>query len=522
MRTPAPLATLAALALVGACPGAGPAPVRAPPYGAPELLWSGGGCDPSGCQTGWYASPAVVDLDGDGRPEVVWGASDLVALDAATGALRWRAPGAGRMWASPAVADLDGDGRPEIAVGRERDELTVYAATGAPLWTAHPFGAGEVRTVALGDLGGDGKLSIVVGRAADGQTRQVAAYSAAGALLPGWPARRDGEPGTGAGLWNQNVAVADLDGDGRAEVVAPTDTHYVTVLDAAGNQRPASAAFGAGKVWSEVGIHVDEAADLRGSADCGREHRPNLAASAAAVADLDGDGAPEIVVVGNVYDCSTTPYTSLYHAPFVLRPDRTRWRAGPFDWTAPPPPLPGAAPRSERAEVIEEAKPNAVVADLDGDGRAEILYASYDGRVHAVWLDRTEHGAWPFEVPGPGIRFASEPVVADLDGDGKAEVLFTSWPEKASGARGRLHVLDHLGREIHAVDLPPSSPPGSWNGALGAPALARLAPGGDLAVFVGTAHAGVAAYRLPGTAGARVLWGTGRGSLLRDGAPPRG
>ena len=51
---------------------------------------------------------------------------------------------------------------------------------------------------------------------------------------------------------------------------------------------------------------------------------------------------------------------------------------------------------------------------LDGDGRREILYPSYDGRLHATWLDKTERGSWPFDVPGPGIRFASEPVVAEL------------------------------------------------------------------------------------------------------------
>jgi hypothetical protein len=65
------------------------------------------------------------------------------------------------------------------------------------------------------------------------------------------------------------------------------------------------------------------------------------------------------------------------------------------------------------------ALPRLVVRD--GDGKKEILYASYDGRVHAYWLDKTEHGQWPFEVTPTGSsawRFASEPVVADLDNDG--------------------------------------------------------------------------------------------------------
>jgi len=77
--------------------------------------------------------------------------------------------------------------------------------------------------------------------------------------------------------------------------------------------------------------------------------------------------------------------------------------------------------------VIETVEPNPVVADLDGDGKQEILYSSYDGRVHAFWLDKTEHANWPFSVyksTDKPISFASEPVVADLDNDGKAEVIF--------------------------------------------------------------------------------------------------
>ena len=32
-------------------------------------------------------------------------------------------------------------------------------------------------------------------------------------------------------MFNENVAVADLDGDGDKELIGPTDTHYVTALD---------------------------------------------------------------------------------------------------------------------------------------------------------------------------------------------------------------------------------------------------------------------------------------------------
>ena len=75
----------------------------------PALKWQGGGCDGS-CDTGWYASPAIVDLTGDGSVEVVWGGYDVVALNGSDGSEVWRGPSDSRMWPSPAIADVDGDG----------------------------------------------------------------------------------------------------------------------------------------------------------------------------------------------------------------------------------------------------------------------------------------------------------------------------------------------------------------------------------------------------------------------------
>ena len=490
---------------------------------APVLKWSYGGCSAGPyCQTGWYSSPAVADLDGDGQAEVVWGAYDVVALNGSNGSLKWRATSGQRVWPGVAVADLTGDGTLEVIVGRGGDQVTVYNRFGSVVWTRNPFGSGEVRTLAVADLETDGQLEIVAGRASGGSTRQLDVFEPDGSVRAGWPARRDGEPGYGWGMYNENVAVADMNGDGFKELFGPTDTHYVTALDRGGNQLPASAIYGAGKAWSQVGVHVDHAVDLRGYANCGAEHRPNFADSAPIVADVNADGTPEMIVVGNVYNCATDPYTSLYHMPFVLKLDRTRWSGSGFDWTALPAPGPGSSPRAEDYNVIETAVPNPVTADLDGDGRLEILFPSYDGKLHAYWLDKTEHGNWPYTVPatgmgGDGFRFASEPVVADLDGDGQAEVIFASWPRKGSSLTGHLHVLSSLGVELHRVSLPAPAIGASWNGGLGAPTLANVDADADLEVALGTSASGVVAFDLPGTAGARVLWGTGRGGFRRAG-----
>jgi VCBS repeat protein len=391
------------------------------------------------------------------------------------------------------------------------------------VWTRNPFGAGEVRSLVVEDLENDGQLEIIAGSANTSTTYQVNVFEPNGAVRSGWPARRTGDPGFGAGLFNENLAVADMNGDGFKEVFAPTASQYITALDRNGAQLGVNSVYAPRAVWSQVGVGVDNAVDLRGFANCGTEHRPNFENSAPVVADVNGDGIPEVIVVGDVNNCATN--TSLYQMPFIFKVDRTRWSGSGFDWTVIPSPGPGSAPLSVDYGVIETAVPNPVVVDLDGDGFKEILYPSYDGKLHAYWLDKTEHGSWPYTVPSTGasgddFRFASEPAVVDLNNDGHPEVIFTSWPKKGTGAVGQLIVLSYLGQELYRVDLPAQASGDSWNGGLGAPTVANIDADPDLEVVVGTSASGVVAYDLPNSANARVLWGTGRGSYRRTGTPP--
>lgn len=496
--------------------------------GTPVLQWQR--CAPAYCQTGWYASPAAIDADRDGVVDVLGGGYTLLSLRGDTGAIQWTHPASGtpgRMWPGPAVADLDGDGDREIVVV-QASQLSLLDDAGAPLLAQplQPFAAAEMRSLAVADLDADGSREILTARASGGSEGTWTVLGASGTVRPGWPRRELGDPGYAWGAYNQNLAAGDLDGDGDLEIAASSDVHYLAAFADDGAHLPASAIYGAGEVWSQVGVHYDHAVDLRGYANCDPgvpplEARPNFADAPPAIGDLDGDGASEIVVVGSFYDCRTPNYQQLFQVPMVFEIDRTRWTSGPWDWTQPPVPDAFAAPLAIDYEVIESAEANPVLADLDGDGAKEILHASFDGRVHAFWLDRTEHGSWPFDVNlgESELRFASEPVVADLDGDGDAEVVFATWTQKGSGTGGDLFVVDASGNELQRVALPRSAD--DWDGALAAPTLAQLDADANLEVVVNTAHTGLVAYEIPGTANARLLWPTGRGNVART-APEAG
>ena len=79
------LVCLAVFLLAGPARADGPFKIYFPEvrssFGAPVLKWAYGGCYSSWCETGWYSSPAVADVNGDGKNEVIASAYSLWALN---------------------------------------------------------------------------------------------------------------------------------------------------------------------------------------------------------------------------------------------------------------------------------------------------------------------------------------------------------------------------------------------------------------------------------------------------------
>ncbi len=491
----------------------------------PVLKWQHGGCYSSWCETGWYSSPAVADLDGDKAPEVIGGGYKLFILNGEDGSVQQSTdtPGS-RIWPGIVAADLDNNGDLEIVTAQGDGYLNVLDHNGNVVWSQRPV-VNELRALAVADLDNDKTLEIAVG-SARGADINTWIYEHNGTLRAGWPQPTSEAAGWSWGIFNNNIALGDIDGDGQGEVIAPSDVHYICAYEANGSPIPANAMYG-GKVWGRVGIWEDLTVELRGWGRCdgvrAESYRTNFADGPAVIADMDGNGTMEVIATGNVYDCDAGYPPSEYIGVYIFNADRSRFNSGGHDWSTTVP-VDTGTPLVEDYDIIESAQYNPAIADLDGDGEQEILFASYDGRVHAYWLDKTEHGAWPHTVSTGGLyRFAGEPTVADLDNDGRAEVIIATWVQKGKNQTGDLIILDDQGNVLHKVALPMAFS-GDWNGALAAPTLANIDADADLEVVLNTAHSGLLAYDLPGTSHARILWGTGRGNYLRNGyleeAPP--
>jgi hypothetical protein len=115
-------------------------------------------------------SPALGDLNGDGRAEIVVAAnknpatfSQLIVYDGATGSILMSKLLGNISESSPILADADGDGSVDVILGGESGVINAWNLAGQPL-DGFPLTVGDfVRgTPAFGDVDGDGGAELVL------------------------------------------------------------------------------------------------------------------------------------------------------------------------------------------------------------------------------------------------------------------------------------------------------------------------------------------------------------------------
>jgi hypothetical protein len=503
---------------------------------SPVLKWRQGSYSPVEFNKGMYGSAAVADLNGDGKKEVIWANYKVYCFDGATGNLIWSFYAGSdrsnpsfyraiRTYASVVVADINNDGQLEVVTAHESGWLCAYTKDGyfLPGFPTQPAGrTDEITSLSVFDLDKDGKREIIIGWAmANPLNVCVVRYN--GTVASGWPQYVASTNYNALGIFNTNIAVGDINGDGYGEVIVPSDTGKICAYSRDGTPLPTNPVFGANTIWPMVVNYDDYAHEKAGwypdaNFWMGTDHP-------ATIADVNGDGTYEVVIVGEVY---TNPpdqvnFVSLFSRPFIYNADRTRFNKGGFNWESGLPKT--GASLSTDFNVIGVKRSNPVVVDLDGDGRKEILSSSSDGKLHCYWLDKTEHGRWPVDLQKPGegvLRFSSEPVVVDLDGNGSLEVVFTTWPQYRSNRGGELFILNGQGDILRQVALPYGDPNGAvgelaFDGAFAAPTVADVDGDGEPEILCGTVYAGLVVYDLPGATAGAAPWPTGRGDFARTG-----
>lgn len=376
-------------------------------------------------------TPIVIDLDGDKIPEVIvvtskggaggdadFGETDpafLRVLDGKTGLEKW-------------AANVD---------------AYKEGLNGDPDYRVNPRG-----TPAAGDLDGNGTIEIVVPRRAGG----VLAFRANGSLL--WESKRaDGVTAYNGSFNSVTVALADLDNDGKAEVVLGgvvlDHTGKLVTDTSVGRER-----WGANDTtYGPVSIVADVDGDagttaqyvvtgnraIRKDGTLLWDRSATLTDGYPAIADLDKDGTPELVVVANgklrvqnavtgalieeitmpgagrggpptiadfdndkvneIASANGTKYNVFEYAPLATPKLSVKWSADTQDGSS---------------NVTGSS-----VFDFEGDGSAEVVYN--DECYSRVY--RGTDGTVLYSVPNSSATIHEMPVLVDVDGDNNTEYV---------------------------------------------------------------------------------------------------
>ena len=400
------------------------------------------------------ASVAVYDIDNDGQEEIFIGTSK--ALDAQgnevrpaglivlepDGTVKWTHtfaaadgidPKTGKSYnttsvsTAPTFSDVDGDGRIDIVVGLGGDNRSEFDSVGQPgdrggvaaldadgnlIWffeTRDTFGDdnradGVYSSPTVFDIDADGVREVIF------QSWDHRLY-----MLDG----RTGEMERDTDLHDTAGAtpgLADLDGDGLYEIISPSDVtdNPLAGLGTQGGVLHVFDNYGLPSVagW-QTQVDQSTSADYRGQFD-----EQSLWASPQMV-DLDGDGTLEIVQgTGNFFQDSRGEHIKVWNADGTLRMTLTA-----------------------RGQVY--AAP--LIADLNGDGRMEIVAGTLDGYVQA-W-NASGQAVFSTHVVPYGTTAASflpvtrNPIAVDIDNaDGDLEILVSMGPQMV--------ILDSNGTQI--------------------------------------------------------------------------
>jgi uncharacterized repeat protein (TIGR01451 family) len=417
------------------------------------------------------SAPTFVDIDGDGDYDAFVGdfygtISYFANTGSATDPIFTQRTGTANplgsvnvgYYSAPTFADIDGDGDYDAFIGTKYGTVLYFENTGtasAPVFTprtgaANPADAVHVPNDAVpvvADVNADGVPDLVVG----GESGDVRIFprvrTATGLTFV------DPNPlGVAYSIYDATAAFADLDGDGDFDAVVGASNGTVHYFQNTGTARAPDFVERTGTANPFNGVNVG-------------------AYSVPAIADVNGDGLPDVVLgaadgtlhfLANTGTKTTPAFTELTGA------------ANPFNG------------------ISITAYSTPCLADLDGNGRPDLVLGAADGTLRYFRNTGTATNPTFTAVTGAADPFNginvgsnSRPFLVDINHDGTLDLF-------VGAGDGSIHLFENVGTATNPsfVERTGAADPftGISVGPDTSPAFVDIDGDGDADAFIGTSY----------------------------------
>jgi FAD/FMN-containing dehydrogenase len=258
----------------------------------------------------------------------------------------------------------------------------------------------------------------------------------------------DAGAATPTGFGIKAIVAGDVDGDGQAELVIAPDTG-----GSAGNDVWVMKFDRVGRTWAHLSPIAGHPFLADVNCDAGAPTPTNFGVKIIAAADVDGDGQAELVIAP---DTGGSAGNDLW----VMKFNRTHRTWAHLSPIAGHPFLADVNCDAGAAAATNFGIKVIVIADVDGDGQAELVIAPDTSGTagNDLWVMKFDRArrAWAHFSPIPGHGFladlncdagASTPtgfgvkavIAGDVDGDGQAELVIA--PDTGGSAGNDLWVM---------------------------------------------------------------------------------
>lgn len=272
-----------------------------------------------------------------------------------------------------AAGDLDGDGCPDlVAASAKGGGLYWYRY---PEWSKHKIADGSFTTdMAVGDLDGDGHQDVVIPGDDGLMLYRNPMASGSDPAADAWEAVNLSPEGARM----HNVELVDLDGDGKLDIVTRHQSGFGKMR---GNDI---------YLWKQgAGVSFT------------RRVFPCPHGEGLKVADINGDGRPDVVIGGRWYENPGEVLEGEWAEHLYMTAEH-------FDdvWT--------------NGDVMVQT------GDLDGDGRCEIVLSPAEGTGRLSWFEAPDNPSdtdWIEHVIEEVLDHAHGLAVGDVTGDGLPDIV---------------------------------------------------------------------------------------------------